>query len=177
MGARRIAMRIKAILLASAALCAIGSPPAVSGTHAPQIHVMARHAGAAVKSAIRPRHGTDLTYTFSVSTAVSTKADYKIKTKLAAVTLVTLSNCEPAYEALILSKTKTAYATLGTYTSAYSFGCGTPTRVFGITYDLQTRKAVGKTDRFLAYLTTKLTGPDAVYTGKLNLETNVLIGP
>jgi hypothetical protein len=48
----------------------------------------------------------------------------------------------------VLATKTTTYAKLGTAIESYSEGCGTPTKFYGITYDLKSKKAVGQTDSF-----------------------------
>ncbi len=77
-------MRLKTILLAGAAMCAIVIAPA-GASQAPNIHVTALHKGAVVLKTIHTlSHAPGSTYTFtaSVETSISTASDYKLKTKL-----------------------------------------------------------------------------------------------
>ncbi len=173
-------MTIKGILLASVSLCTICAGAAFAST-SPHALVAQMHPGhAVVKTSLHNTPGSGLTSTAAVSTGVSTSADYKKKTKLAATYYTFLNSgtfCSPPKEKVKLSEKKTKYAKLGTSTETYSEGCGTPSTFYGDVYDLQTQKATGKTDTF----TSSLDGKNVHFDGtvykkaKLNLDVSVAI--
>ena len=118
-------MSIKGILLAGAALCAISAAPAFAA-NAPHMHIAAMHQGGVVKSAMHTNGATNVTYTFSVSTAVSTKAGYNVKTPLAATYYTWQSSgsicMTPKKEKVSLSTKKTKYASIAAAVETESEG-------------------------------------------------------
>ena len=173
-------MTIRGILLAGASLCALGLSSAQAAS-APHVHVTALRAGhATVKTALHRTPGAAQTATYSVSTSVSTASAYKTKTNLLG-TFYTLNDsssvCKPAAKQKVkLSTKKTKYAKLSTGAVTYSIGCSSPTIFRGTVYDLQTKKAAGKTDSFVDSLSGKVTNSGQKYTFTLNLDTTVSIG-
>jgi hypothetical protein len=171
-------MTIKGILLAGAALCTVSIAPALA-SNAPKFSVAALRTGGIVKTAMRTPKASAVTYTFSVTTAISTKADYMVKTNLAGTFYTWLSNdsiCQqPKKETVTLSTAQTVYALLSTGVESYSEGCGKPTFFYGDVYDLQTKKAKNKTDKFTSTLkaTFKNSGK---FKGSLNIDVSVEIG-
>ncbi len=121
-----------------------------------------------------------VTYTFSVNTSVSTASAYKVKTKLAGTFYKFNSNsslCTQPKQKVKLMTKKTKYAKLSTTTETYSEGCSTgPTTFYGDVYDLQTKKAVGKTDQFASTLHAKFKNSSGKQKGKLTLDVSVAIG-
>ena len=173
-------MTIKGVLLASVSLCTICAGSALAST-SPHVLVAQMHPGhAAVKTSLHTTPGSGLTSTQAVSTGVSAKADYMVKTKLAATYYTFLNSgtfCNPPKEKVKLSTTKTLYATLSTSTETYSEGCGTPSTFYGDVYDLQTKKAVKKPDTFTSSLDGKKVHFDGTVYKKatLNLDVSVTI--
>ncbi len=172
-------MTIKGILLTGAALCSLSLAPALAAS-APHVHVTALHAGAVKKSAMKQAAPGAVTYTFSVSTSVSTASAYKNKTKLAGTFYKFNSNsslCTQPKEKVKLMTKKTKYAKLSTGTETYSEGCSSgPTTFYGDIYDLQTKSAAGKTDTFASTLTAHFKNSSGKEKGKLTLDVNVAIG-
>jgi hypothetical protein len=161
-------------------LCGLStfSASAVLAASAPEIHVLAIRDGIVVKSALlHRRSGANSTYTGSVSTAVSTSADYRVKTALSNTFLAFSSGtlCDfPLHVKNTVAPVKTAYARIGTATETLSAGCpGGPVTLYGDTYDLKTRHAIGKTDHFASNFTVKFKSAVA----KLDLHVTVAIGP
>jgi hypothetical protein len=171
-------MSIKGILLAGAALCAINAVPALAN-NAPHLHIAAMHQGGVVKSAMHTNGATNVTYTFTVSTGVSTKSGYKVKTPLAATYYTWESNgslcTTPKKQKIALSTKKTKYAALGTSVESYSEGCSAPTKFYGDTYELTSKKAANKTDTFSSTLSAKFKNGGSKYAGKLTLDVAVAI--
>jgi hypothetical protein len=174
-------MKLKIILLAGAAMCAIVVVPA-AGSQAPNIHVTTLHKGAVVlKTRHIPSHTPNTTYTFtaSVDTSISTASDYRIKTRLENTFAGWRSsaNCGLVDQHIKLSTRKTRYAHIGTATETYSTGCPQPIKFYGDTYDLKTRKAVGKTDNFESVLIGRFKKDGRAYRGLLDLDVTVYIDP
>jgi len=173
-------MSIKGILLAGAALCTIAAAAPALAKSAPHIHVLALHPGAVTKSHMHIGPDAKVTYTFSVSTAVSTSADYKVKTNLGATFYTWLSNSticdQPKKEKVTLSVSKTKYAALSTGVETYSEGCSAPTKFYGDVYDLTSKKGKGKVDTFSSDLKAKFTNANGKQKGSLILDVSVSIG-
>jgi hypothetical protein len=171
-------MSIKGILFSGAALCAISAAPAIAA-EAPHMHIAAMHQGGVVKSAVHNKGATNVTYTFSVATSVSTASGYNVKTPLAATYYTFQSNssiCDaPKTESISISSKKTKYAKLGTSTETLSEGCSAPTVFYGDTYELTTKKAKNKTDTFSSTLNAKFVSSGTHYKGKLILDVSVAI--
>jgi len=167
-------------LLGGVALCALAAVPAVAQS-VPHINVMALHAGNMVnKTNIHNAGIGTKTYTTAVTTAISTAADYKVKTALGATYYTWLNNSNPcsfvAKQKVTLSTKKTAYARLGTGTvTATPSGCTAPDTYWGDTYDLETKKAAGQTDTFVSTLTAKFLSGGVLYKGTQNLDVYVSI--
>ena len=110
-----------------------------------------------------------------MTTDISIKADYMVKTPLAQTYYTFQSNgsiCDaPKKEKISVSPTKTIYAAIGTASETYSEGCSSgPTTFYGDTYTLSTKKAKNKTDSFVSTLTAKFVSGGAKYNGTLNLD-------
>jgi hypothetical protein len=175
-------MTIKGALLASVSVCTICAGTAFAKP-TPNLVVAALHPGhAVVKTAMHSAGGQTFTSSASVSTGVSTKADYKKKTKLGATYYTFLHSgtfCSPPKEKVVLSTKKTKYAKLSTSTETYSEGCSTPSTFYGDVYDLQTKGKVKTPDTF----TSDLIGKKVVFdgttykTGTLVLNVSVTISP
>ncbi len=172
-------MSIKGILLAGAALCTISIAPAMAAS-APRYSIAALHTGGIVKTAMRAPKASAVTYTISVSTAISTKAAYMVKTNLAQTFYTFLSNSticdQPKKESVTLSTTKTVYALLSTGVETYSEGCSAPTKFYGDVYDLQTKKAKNKKDTFSSALKANFKNANGKMKGTLNINVTVAIG-
>jgi hypothetical protein len=175
-------MTVKYALMVGTALWGFNTLAAAAALAeaAPQVHVLAKRDGVAVKSAMRRSpHGGSVTYTFSVSvsTSISTSADYKVKTPLKASFLIyyTGTVCQsPLHEKFKIPRTRTAYAKISKATETSSLGCPNgPSTFYGDAYDLQTRHAIGKTDRFDSTLTAKFK-QDVL---KIDMQVSVAIGP
>jgi hypothetical protein len=176
-------MRIKTVLLVGAALCAISMAPVVAAP-APHIIAVAAHPGNAhVKTALHTGKIHQITSTIAISTGVSTSADYKKKTPLVSTfyTFFDSGNfCKRSEkEKMKLPVKKTAYAKLSTGVETRTGYCSTaPTKFYGDNYDLQTRKAKGKTDKFISTLVgRKIHYNGGLYNIDLNLDVTVAIGP
>jgi hypothetical protein len=172
-------MSIKGILLAGAALCTIAAAAPALAKSAPHVHVLALHPGAVTKTAMHSNRAGDITYTFYVSTAVSTASSYKVKTNLGATFYTWLSNSslcqEPKKEKLSLSTKKTKYAKLSTGVETYSEGCGTPNKFYGTVYDLTSKTAAGKVDTFVSDLKAKFKNSNGKEDGSLFIDISVAI--
>jgi hypothetical protein len=134
--------------------------PALASS-APYVFVAAAHPGNVhVKTALHVESPTHSCSTLVVSTSVSTSADYKKKTPLVD-TYYTFydsgSFCNSSEKQKIkLAVKKTAYAKLSAGTETFTGYCSTaPTVFYGDVYDLQTKKAKGKTDTFKSTLVGK----------------------
>ena len=161
-------MPIKRVLLVGVSLHAIGAGAAYAKST--PVLVAQMHPGrAVVKTALHSQKPTNNTYTYTLSTTVSTSADYKKKTKLAHTYYTFLNSgtfCNPPKETVKLSTRKTKYAKVSKGTESYSEGCGTPTKFYGDVYDLQTKKGVGSTDQFPSILI----GRNIHYDGQIYTE-------
>jgi hypothetical protein len=168
-------MSIKRALLVGVSLYTIGASAAYAKST--PVLVAQLHPGHAVlKTALHSQKPTNVTYTYSISTTVSTSADYKQKTKLAHTYYTYLNSgtfCIPVKETVKLPSHKTKYAKLRMGTESYSEGCGTPSKFYGDVYNLQTKKGKGNTDQF----TSLLIGRNIHYDGQVykQVTTNFLV--
>jgi hypothetical protein len=174
-------MTIKGLLLAGASVCALGMSSAFAAS-APNVHVTALRPGhAMVKTAMHRSPGATQTATYAVYTSVSVSSDYMKKTNLLG-TFYTLNDsssvCTPAAKQKVkLSTKKTVYAKLSTGSVTYSEGCPSGPTVFrGTVYDLQSKKAKGKTDTFTDTLSAKVKSQGEKYKFNLVLDVSVAIG-
>jgi hypothetical protein len=174
-------MTIKGGLLAGVSICTICAGAAFAKT-APLVAQM-RPGHAVVKTAVHPGvTPANLTSTASVSTGVSTSADYKKKTNLLGTFYTFLHSgtfCnEPKEKAVLTSGKKTSYAKLSTGSVSYSEGCGSPSKFYGDIYDLQKKTGAGKTDSFSSALKAHkvVFGGTTYKHGTLNLNVHVQIG-
>jgi hypothetical protein len=158
-------MPIKRALLVGVSLHAIGAGTAYAKST--PVLVAQMHPGrAVVKTALHSQKPTNTTYTYSVTTTVSTSADYKKKTKLAHSYFTFLNSgtfCNPVKETVKLPTHKTKYAKVSKGIESYSEGCGAPSKFYGDVYDLQTKKGAGNTDQFYS----SLIGRDIHYGGTI----------
>jgi hypothetical protein len=171
------AMPFRKILCAGAALGAISNAAAMAGPPSAQVVVVAKTGNFALKTAIQHSPAKSITYTVSVTTTISTAADYKIKTKIGPYMWDSNNSLcqEPEHEKLRLGTRKTKYAKIGTAIETYSVGCGKPSKFYFTTYELETKAAVGKTDHFTASLKAKVTDGGIKYDATLNIDTSVHI--
>jgi hypothetical protein len=173
-------MTIRTALLAGASLCTICAGAAFAKST--PVLVAQIHGGqGVVKTSMHSNAPANLTSSISVATGVSTSADFKKKTNLAATFYTFLHSgtfCNPPKQKVKLSTKKTKYAKLSTGVESYSEGCGTPSQFFGDVYDLTSKKGKNKTDKF----TSALIGKDVHFggttykKGTLNLKVSVAIG-
>jgi hypothetical protein len=176
-------MKVKAFLLTGVALCTLSLSSAFAKS-APDIHVMSVNRGAVVKSVMTHKTATNQTSTIAVTTDISTSADYKKKTDLtktyyAWVTQASDLCAEIPKEKIKVSAKKTKYASLSTHIATYpgsDYGCSTTVSTYGDVYDLTTKTAVKKKDKFESYLTAKVTLQGTKYDLKLVLDVTVPIG-
>jgi hypothetical protein len=176
-------MTLKRVLMVGVALCGISALSAVSANAAtaPNIHLLALHNSAVVKTAVHHQPAGTATYTITVSTTISASADYKVKTPLALTyyTFTSSSNpCKfPKKQKITVSTKKTKYAKIGTSTETSTLsGCSTPDTFYGDTYDLTAKKAVGKTDAFVSTLKATFKNGGKKLKGTLFLDVTVDIG-
>jgi len=164
-------MPIKRALLVGVSLHAICAGAAYAKS-APVL-VAQMHAGrAVVKTNLHSQYPNTMTSTYVISTTVSTSTDYKTKTKLAHTYYTFLNSgtfCNPPKETVKLSTHKTKYAKVSEGTESYSGGCSTPTKFYGDVYDLQTKQAVGETDKFGS----TLIGKNIHYNGTIYKDVTV----
>ena len=164
-------------LLGSAALCALGTVPALA-THVPKFHVLALLDGRVVnKTKLHNPGGEHITYTLGISTSVS--ASDLHKTVPLAKTFYKWSsytdNCNNPRQKIKAQK-KTAYAKISAATETYTVGDCT-TVFYGDTYKLKDKSGFGQTDSFVSTLYGWFKGSSgAQYKGTLKLDVSVAIG-
>ena len=173
-------MTLKHVLMLGTVLCGLStfSASAVLAAPAPNIHVLAVRDGVVVKSALLHRRaGASSTFTGSVSTAVSTATDYRVKTPLSNTFLAFSSGTLgdfPLHVKHKVAPVKTVYARIGAATETFSAGCpGGPVTLYGDTYDLKTRHAIGKTDHFASNFVVNFKSG----VTRLDVHVAVAIGP
>jgi len=176
-------MTFKRVLMVGAALCGISALSAVSASAAtaPNIHLLALHKSAVVKTAVHHQPAGTATYTITVSTTISSSADYKVKTPLALTYYTFTSNSNPCTfpkkQKISVSPKKTKYAKIGTSTETSTLSaCTTPDTFYGDTYDLTSKKAVGQTDSFVSTLKATFKNGGKKIKGTLFLDVTVDIG-
>ncbi len=177
-------MTIRGLLLAGASICALGMGSAFAAS-APHVGVMALRPGHLVAKTPMHRSGEAMeTYTYAVSTGVSTSSSYKTKTNLLN-TFYTLEDsfvsgltpCIPAKKQKVkLSTKKTAYAKLSPGKATYSIGCTHPTVFYGTVYDLTTNGAAGAYDSFVETLSGHVEVHYVKYIFNMVLDVTVAIG-
>jgi hypothetical protein len=147
-------MPIKRALLLGVSLYAVCAGAAYAKS-TPALLAQMHPGHVVVKTALHSQEPPNITYTYTITTTVSTSAGYKKKTKLAHTYNTFLNSgtfCNPPKETVKLPTHKTKYAKVNKGTESYSEGCGTPTKFYGDVYDLQTKKGAGNTDEFTSIL-------------------------
>jgi hypothetical protein len=175
-------MTFKRVLMVGVALCGISALSAVSASAAtaPNIHLLAMHKGAVVKTAVHHQPAGTATYTIAVTTAVSTGTSYKVKTPLAMTYYTFTSNSNPCTfpkkQKITLSAKKTKYAKLSTSTETSTLsGCSGPDTFYGDVYDLTSKKGVNQTDTFVSTLKATFKNGGKKLKGTLFLDVSVEI--
>jgi hypothetical protein len=173
-------MTIKFTLLAGAAWFSLASIPA-EAAKAPGIHIVALHEIDGATKTIMPNGAAGATaITTSVTTTISTAADYRKKVALGKtyytfVTYTSTYQCRVSVpQKLKLSTRKTAYANLGKTTfhsTVMSFSdCYTHLDYYGVSYTLGAKNAAGKKDKFVSKLIGYYPAGKATFTEDITVK-------